>query len=415
MDGRRHFRNVVVLWLLATVILTPIVVFVLGPGLPPGNGSVEASGQVTDNTVLLALATPVALGVLVYMGYAMWAFRERDPEVVADGASDPRRLERPVLVAGGHDHARAVPCRLWHRQAAGRRVRRRSGSEPDRHPGSRQGRPAAAGAGHRSAVAVHLPLPRLRRRRDSRARAAGKQADRVPRDLARRDPLILGVRPRRQGRRQPGRGQRRVRDDQGTADVPRAMRRAVRRLAWVHVQPGPGCSEGAVRLVDRPATASSMRRPRRACRRTRRGTSRTRKGEADERDCSVSPGPSLRLAAADRLQPADRDRARDRRLVPRPLHRRPNPREPTWRITRLRRARTTSQSCSATSSVSSAFWSDWASRITPSSDCWGSHRAWPRGSQTNTACCGTSACPPITRSSPSSTWSGSGCSSSSAG
>jgi cytochrome c oxidase subunit 2 len=85
MDDSRHFRNVALLWLLATVIVTPIVVFVIGPGLPPGNGSVEASGQVTDNTVLLALATPVVLAVLVYMTYALWNFRERSPEVVVDG------------------------------------------------------------------------------------------------------------------------------------------------------------------------------------------------------------------------------------------------------------------------------------------------------------------------------------------
>ena len=41
------------IWLVASVILTPLVVFVLGPGLPPGNGCVEAHGQVVDNTVLL--------------------------------------------------------------------------------------------------------------------------------------------------------------------------------------------------------------------------------------------------------------------------------------------------------------------------------------------------------------------------
>ena len=85
MDETRHWRNVVLLWLLATVIMVPIVVFVFGPGLPPGNGSVEASGQVTDNTVLLAAATPVALAVLVYLAYVLWAFRERTPEVVVDG------------------------------------------------------------------------------------------------------------------------------------------------------------------------------------------------------------------------------------------------------------------------------------------------------------------------------------------
>ncbi len=84
-DQRHHWRNVVLLWLLANVIMVPIVIWVLGPGLPPGNGSVEASGQVTDNIVLLALATPVALAVLVYFGYAIWAFRERSPDTVTDG------------------------------------------------------------------------------------------------------------------------------------------------------------------------------------------------------------------------------------------------------------------------------------------------------------------------------------------
>ncbi len=84
-DARRHWRNVVLLWLLANVILLPIVVFVIGPGLPPGNGTVESHGQVVDNTVLMATATPVALAVLVYFAYALWAFREREPDVVVDG------------------------------------------------------------------------------------------------------------------------------------------------------------------------------------------------------------------------------------------------------------------------------------------------------------------------------------------
>jgi len=85
LSGRQHFRRIVILWLVSSIILTPIVVFVLAPGMPPGNGTVEASGQVTDNTVLLGLATPVALAVLVYFGYACWAFRERDSDAVVDG------------------------------------------------------------------------------------------------------------------------------------------------------------------------------------------------------------------------------------------------------------------------------------------------------------------------------------------
>lgn len=85
MESTHHFRNFVLLWLVACVIVVPIIVFVVGPGLPPGNGTVESSGQVVDNTVLLSLATPVALMVLVYLAYALWAFRERTPEVVLDG------------------------------------------------------------------------------------------------------------------------------------------------------------------------------------------------------------------------------------------------------------------------------------------------------------------------------------------
>jgi cytochrome c oxidase subunit 2 len=85
MTEVHHFRRIVLIWLLATVILTPIVVFVLAPGMPPGNGSIESAGQVTDNTVLLGLSTPVALAVLVYFGYAIIVFRERDESAVLDG------------------------------------------------------------------------------------------------------------------------------------------------------------------------------------------------------------------------------------------------------------------------------------------------------------------------------------------
>ena len=80
-----HFLRIVLWWLVVSVIGTALVVFVLGPGLPPGNGSVEASGQVTDNTVLMALAVPVAAAVLVYLTTRYRGFRERNPEVIVDG------------------------------------------------------------------------------------------------------------------------------------------------------------------------------------------------------------------------------------------------------------------------------------------------------------------------------------------
>ena len=85
MNEVNHWRRVVLWWVGASVIATPLVVFVAAPGLPPGNGSVQASGQVVDNTVLLGVSTPAALAVLVYFIYALIAFREREPEAVLDG------------------------------------------------------------------------------------------------------------------------------------------------------------------------------------------------------------------------------------------------------------------------------------------------------------------------------------------
>jgi cytochrome c oxidase subunit 2 len=85
VNETRHFRRVVLLWLVTSAILTPIVVFVLAPGLPPGNGTDQAAGQVVDNTVLFGLATPITMAVLVYFAYALIVFRERDPATVTEG------------------------------------------------------------------------------------------------------------------------------------------------------------------------------------------------------------------------------------------------------------------------------------------------------------------------------------------
>jgi cytochrome c oxidase subunit II len=71
-----HLRRFATIWIVASLIATPLVIFVLGPNLPPGNGSEQASGHVTDNTVLLAMATPVLLLVVIYLLYAVFAFRQ---------------------------------------------------------------------------------------------------------------------------------------------------------------------------------------------------------------------------------------------------------------------------------------------------------------------------------------------------
>ncbi len=73
--GRNHLKRFLVIWLVASVVAMPLVALLLGPILPPGKGSDAASGQVTDNTVLLTMATPVLLLVLIYLAYALVYFR----------------------------------------------------------------------------------------------------------------------------------------------------------------------------------------------------------------------------------------------------------------------------------------------------------------------------------------------------
>src|ERR1700742_3788315 len=84
MTNVNHFRRFMILWLVSSVIATPLVVVLVGPIIPPGNGSVQASGQGQDNTVLIGMATPVFMLVLVYMIYALINFRAQ-PDSVLEG------------------------------------------------------------------------------------------------------------------------------------------------------------------------------------------------------------------------------------------------------------------------------------------------------------------------------------------
>ncbi|HEY2371132.1 MAG TPA: cytochrome c oxidase subunit II [Gaiellaceae bacterium] len=78
MSGRAsesHSRRVLVAWIVLSVIVTPLVVFLVGPHLPPGNASVQASEQVIDNTWITAILTPVICFLLVFFVYALTQFR----------------------------------------------------------------------------------------------------------------------------------------------------------------------------------------------------------------------------------------------------------------------------------------------------------------------------------------------------
>ncbi len=85
MNEVNHFRRFLLIWLVASVIATPLMVFVFAPTVPPGQGSVQASGQVLDNTILFGLSTPIALAVLIFIGYSLVVFRETDATATAEG------------------------------------------------------------------------------------------------------------------------------------------------------------------------------------------------------------------------------------------------------------------------------------------------------------------------------------------
>lgn len=73
----RHGRRVIVAWLVLSAIATPLVGFLLGPVIRPGNATVQASEQVWDNTVLTIVVTPVLCLLAVFFAYALIAFRAR--------------------------------------------------------------------------------------------------------------------------------------------------------------------------------------------------------------------------------------------------------------------------------------------------------------------------------------------------
>jgi cytochrome c oxidase subunit 2 len=70
-------RKIIVVWLVLSAIAVPLVVLVLGPHLPPGKMSAEASDQTNANTILTALIAPIVILLAVYFGYSLTVFRAR--------------------------------------------------------------------------------------------------------------------------------------------------------------------------------------------------------------------------------------------------------------------------------------------------------------------------------------------------
>jgi cytochrome c oxidase subunit II len=78
----RHGWRIFSMWVVASAIADPLIWWVWGPHMPPGDMSNSASSQQFDINVMALVAAPVMLGVLIYGIYAIivWRAREGDEE-----------------------------------------------------------------------------------------------------------------------------------------------------------------------------------------------------------------------------------------------------------------------------------------------------------------------------------------------
>jgi heme/copper-type cytochrome/quinol oxidase subunit 2 len=97
-----HLRRIALIWLVLTVVTWPLVVFVFDADLPPGRGADDAQGAVIDQTVLYAVAVPIALALLMYFAYVLIVFRARGPDP-GEGVAvrEDRRVARAWLIVTG--------------------------------------------------------------------------------------------------------------------------------------------------------------------------------------------------------------------------------------------------------------------------------------------------------------------------
>ena len=111
MERKTHLRRVLVIWVVASAVAIPLIVLVLGPHLPPGDLTAQASDQTSANIVLTAVCAPVVLLIAIYFSYALVRFRQRG-DAIEDGA--PIRGHGPLqLVWLGVTSVTVIALAIW--------------------------------------------------------------------------------------------------------------------------------------------------------------------------------------------------------------------------------------------------------------------------------------------------------------
>jgi cytochrome c oxidase subunit II len=76
--GPNHGIRIFIPWLILSVVADVLIWVVWGPHLPPGAMSTSAANQQFDIKVMAVMAAPVMLFVLIYFGYALIVWRQKD-------------------------------------------------------------------------------------------------------------------------------------------------------------------------------------------------------------------------------------------------------------------------------------------------------------------------------------------------
>jgi cytochrome c oxidase subunit II len=77
-----HAKRVIVAWIVLSAIATPLVALFVGPAFPPGKASAQSAQQVSDNTWMVAILTPIICLLVVFFAYALTQFRHEGGALV---------------------------------------------------------------------------------------------------------------------------------------------------------------------------------------------------------------------------------------------------------------------------------------------------------------------------------------------
>ena len=84
MDDRAHLVRAAAIWIVLAIVADLIVGFLVAPHMPPDNFSNTASDQTHINNVLALIMTPIGVGVITFLVYALVRFRQ-PPGPLQDG------------------------------------------------------------------------------------------------------------------------------------------------------------------------------------------------------------------------------------------------------------------------------------------------------------------------------------------